>query len=157
METIVMQILDIACIATAVALTTATAVNAQTGSSANQTAASGILSLTFTGIDAKQGNIMLALFDEAGWEGGKPIRAGMVGAASEAPSVSISGLPAGRYGVKAFHDVNGNGKMDTNPFGMPTEPYAFSNNAHGQAGPAQWSDASFDVQTGPNQQTITIR
>ena len=65
-------------------------------------------------------------------------------------------LAPGRYAIKAFHDVNGDGKMATNPFGMPTEPFAFSNNAHGNMGPAKWADAAFEVKAGANTQTIDI-
>ena len=59
--------------------------------------------------------------------------------------------------MKAFHDVNGNGRMDSNPFGMQTEPYAFSNDAKGQRGPAAWADAAFTVTAGDNAQSITTR
>ena len=69
---------------------------------------------------------------------------------------AVFDLPAGTYGMKAVHDVNGNGKMDVNPFGMPTEPYAFSNNAVGNMGPAQWDRAHFEV-SGATAQTIRIR
>ena len=58
--------------------------------------------------------------------------------------------------MKAFHDVNGDGEMNTNPFGMPIEPYAFSNNAVGNMGPARWEQARFTV-TGTAAQTISIR
>ena len=35
-------------------------------------------------------------------------------------------LPAtGTYVLAAYHDVNGNGKLDRNLFGIPTEPYGF--------------------------------
>lgn len=37
-------------------------------------------------------------------------------------------LPAGEYAVSIYHDLNGNGKMDKNFFGAPSEPYAFSKN-----------------------------
>jgi uncharacterized protein (DUF2141 family) len=46
--------------------------------------------------------------------------------------------------------------MNRNPFGMPTEPYAFSNNAVGNMGPAGWDRARFTVQ-GATAQTISIR
>lgn len=59
--------------------------------------------------------------------------------------------------MKAFHDLNGNGKMDMNPFGMPTEPFALSRDAGGKHGPAVWADAVFDVGTGANAQRIVIR
>ena len=46
--------------------------------------------------------------------------------------------------------------MDLNPFGIPTEPYAFSNNAIGNMGPARWGQARFTV-TGATAQTIRLR
>jgi uncharacterized protein (DUF2141 family) len=43
--------------------------------------------------------------------------------------VQIPALTAGKtYSIAAFHDLNNNGELDTNMFGIPTEPYAFSNN-----------------------------
>ena len=113
------------------------------------------LALTFdTG--ANTGAVMVALYDEAAYAGGQPIRAARIDIAAGERSVTFEGLPAGDYGVKAFHDLNGNGRMDTNPFGMPTEPYAFSNNAVGNMGPAGWDRAKFTV-SGAAAQTISIR
>jgi uncharacterized protein (DUF2141 family) len=40
----------------------------------------------------------------------------------------ISSIPNGNYAIALYQDQNGNGKLDTNIFGIPTEPYAFSNN-----------------------------
>ena len=113
------------------------------------------LTLTFeTG--AETGTIMVALYDaEAAYEGGAQTRAAQVNVAA-GQHEAVFDLPVGAYGVKAFHDVNGNGKMDVNPFGMPTEPYAFSNNAVGNMGPAQWERARFEV-SGATAQTIRIR
>lgn len=113
------------------------------------------LTLTFeTG--AETGAIMVALYDsEAAYEGGQPARATQVDVAA-GQHEAVFDLPAGAYGMKAFHDVNGNGKMDVNPFGMPTEPFAFSNNAGGNMGPAKWDRARFEV-SGATAQTIRIR
>jgi len=113
------------------------------------------LTLTFeTG--AGTGAIMVALYDsEAAYEGGQPARAIQVDVAA-GQHEAVFDLPAGAYGMKAFHDVNGNGKMDVNPFGMPTEPFAFSNNAVGNMGPAKWDRARFEV-SGATAQTIRIR
>lgn len=113
------------------------------------------LTLTFeTG--AETGAIMVALYDsEAAYEGGQPARVAQVNVAT-GQHEAVFDLPAGAYGMKAFHDVNGNGKMDTNPFGMPTEPFAFSNNAVGNMGPAKWDRARFEV-SGATAQTIRIR
>lgn len=40
--------------------------------------------------------------------------------------IPISDLPFGTYAVALFHDLNGNGEMDRNLLGIPSEPYAFS-------------------------------
>ncbi|MEJ6789009.1 DUF2141 domain-containing protein [Brevundimonas sp. BR2-1] len=129
--------------------------------------ASALLLLTQTGpagssvvltfeTGAQTGSVMVALYDsEAAYEGG-PAVARMAVPASGEVVARFENLPAGDYAVKAFHDVNGNGEMDQNPFGMPTEPYAFSNNAVGNMGPARWARARFPV-SGETAQTIVIR
>ena len=107
---------------------------------------------------ARTGAVMVALFDSAAAfdsNDGRPVAAVTV-AASGAVVATFENLPAGDYAVKAFHDVDGDGEMDTNPFGMPTEPYAFSNNAVANMGPARWDRARFAV-SGETTQTISIR
>lgn len=54
-------------------------------------------------------------------------------------------VPPNRYALKAFHDVNANGALDTNWMGMPKEPYGFGNDAMGTFGPPDFAAASFDV------------
>ena len=70
--------------------------------------------------------------------------------------VTFRDLKPGAYAIRAFHDVNGDGTLNTNPFGIPIEPYAFSNNAHGAMGPPGWDAASITLKTGDNRQTIDI-
>ena len=118
--------------------------------------------LTFeTGV--RTGMVMIALYDTAAAFNGEGQNADANRAvartaipASGRVVATFDGLPAGDYAVKAFHDVNGDGEMNTNPFGMPTEPYAFSNNAVGNMGPARWDRAHFAV-SGETAQTISIR
>lgn len=43
-------------------------------------------------------------------------------------TVELQELEFKEYAVAIFHDINDNGKLDTNLLGIPTEPYAFSNN-----------------------------
>ena len=100
---------------------------------------------------------MLALYDADSWNGGKPVRVAMINATGQALTPHFAGLAPGRYGIKAFHDLDGDGKMTVNPFGIPTEPFAFSNDAHGEHGPASWDAASFDVPAAGTRQSITIR
>lgn len=65
----------------------------------------------------------------------------------------VAGSAPGTYAIKVFHDVNDNGKLDTNWLGIPTEPYGFSNDAMGMFGPPSFEQASFKVGAG----TTTVR
>ena len=121
-------------------------------------AADGVLVVTFHGLKAGGGAIMasLAAGPEA-YDGKAPAAAqGMVQVQGDTVTITFGGLAPGRYAVRAFHDVNGDGKLGTNPFGVPTEPYAFSNNAHAAMGPPPWTAAAFEVKAGQNVQTIDI-
>ena len=106
---------------------------------------------------ARTGRVMVALYDsEAAWNANRPVARARVDAAGEPVAAVFEDLPPVDYGAKSFHDVDGDGEMDINPFGMPTEPYAFSNNAVGNMGPASWSRARFAV-SGDVAQTIVLR
>lgn len=37
-------------------------------------------------------------------------------------------VPFGDYAIAVFHDLNGNGRLDKNIFGYPSEAFGFSNN-----------------------------
>lgn len=41
-------------------------------------------------------------------------------------SLDIPNLQFGTYAIALFHDINGNGELDQNFIGVPTEPFAFS-------------------------------
>ena len=50
--------------------------------------------------------------------------------------IDFPGLRAGSYVVYIYHDENGNGRLDTGGLlGLPTEGYAFSNDAPIRMGP----------------------
>jgi uncharacterized protein (DUF2141 family) len=121
--------------------------------------AASSLSVTFTGIEEKEGAVMGVLFNsEDAYNGkGAPVRQIMVTADKAEISTKLDGLAPGTYAIKLFHDVDGDGKMGTNPYGMPIEPFAFSNNAQGNMGPAKWADAKFEVKAGANVHSITIK
>lgn len=117
----------------------------------------GELTLTFPDLKAKQGQIMVAVFDSPqGWASGKPVRFANVSAAQDPVSAKIPALPPGSYAVRAFQDVDGDGKMATNPFGMPTEPYGFSRDAQPNMGPPSFDAAAFEVKAGANTQSLRL-
>jgi uncharacterized protein (DUF2141 family) len=54
-------------------------------------------------------------------------------------------LPAGHYAAAAYHDENGNKKLDKNIFGAPTEPYGFSNDARRLMSAPSFDEARFEI------------
>ncbi|WP_293907108.1 DUF2141 domain-containing protein [Phenylobacterium sp.] len=116
------------------------------------------LNVVFKGIRTPTGAVMMTLAGSEAAYGDKAPAAGQAVLKVEGAEVTatFNGLPPGRYAVKAFHDVNGDGKMGQNPFGIPTEPFAFSNGARAVMGPPTWDAASFEVTAGANTQTIEI-
>lgn len=114
--------------------------------------------VAFTFDAAAQGTIRVALFDSAeAYAGrGQPVRVAELKGDAASTGAVFEGLPAGQYAAKIYHDLNDNGRMDVNPFGMPTEPFAFSNNAVGNMGPANWERARFSA-SGDTAQSIVLR
>ncbi|MBL0309932.1 MAG: DUF2141 domain-containing protein [Bacteroidetes bacterium] len=43
-------------------------------------------------------------------------------------AAKLDGIPYGEFGIAIYQDINSNGVVDRNVLGLPTEPYAFSNN-----------------------------
>lgn len=117
------------------------------------------LTLNFIGIAEQQGSVMGVLVDsEAAYnDKAAPLQLIMIKADKGEITTQLTGLKPGRYAIKSFHDIDGDHKMGTNPYGMPTEPFAFSNNAVGNMGPAKWADASFEVKAGENSHSIEIK
>jgi uncharacterized protein (DUF2141 family) len=70
--------------------------------------------------------------------------------------ISLGELAPGRYALFAMHDANGNGDLDRNFFGIPTESYGFSNGAAGTVGPPSF-DAAAVVVNGDAPSRIVIR
>lgn len=105
-----------------------------------------------SGLTQTEGRVMVGVFSDAGtW-----LKKSVGGASVEANQqkdgrvlVKLQDLPEGSsVGLSVFHDVNGNGKLDSNAMGMPKEPYGFSNNAAGVFGPPKFEKAQFEVKAG---------
>ncbi len=115
------------------------------------------LRVTVEGIRSAQGTVLIGLYDSpesferAGEAPDKedflidPERFGAVALRANAAmksAVVFSNLEPGRYAAIAFHDENNNGKLDKNFWGVPTEPYGFSNNVQGVLGPPTFAAAA---------------
>ena len=92
------------------------------------------LTIDISGVKERKGKLQVALFNSA--EGfpddAKPFRAEVLDiTADNELQVIFEDLPAGEYSVAAYHDKNGNGKLDKNLVGIPVEDYGFSNDTRG--------------------------
>ncbi|GAB3042763.1 DUF2141 domain-containing protein [Spirosoma pulveris] len=85
---------------------------------------------------------------------GKPIEGKKVDATHERVQTTFSVEP-GSYAIAVYHDENGNGKMDKRMFGIPKEPYGFSNDFRPKLSAPKFSDCQFSV--GDNGKTIRIK
>lgn len=129
------------------------------------------LRLTIEGIRSPNGTILIGLYDSAETfdraielsdkEGflNDPMRA--AGAALKANTELESGvvflnLDPGWYGIIVFQDENGNGRLDKNAWGVPTEPYGFSNDAYGFLGPPTFADAALWLDGSDKAVTVSL-
>jgi uncharacterized protein (DUF2141 family) len=97
------------------------------------------------GLRGNQGVVSVGLFDKAE-NFPKQFTTGLRTPADK-PVVEVvfRDLPPGRYAVSAYQDENGNLELDRGLFGIPKEPYGFSRDARGTAGPPEFRDARFDL------------
>ena len=114
------------------------------------------LNIDVTNIKSATGKVLVALFDANGFAANKSLRGAVAEVTGDTVRVSFEGVAPGTYGVKVYHDVNGNGKLDRNLIGIPSEPYGFSNDAPVRMGPPRWADAAFEYSAGTAVQTITL-
>lgn len=99
------------------------------------------LAIRIDGVAGADGDIKVAVYNSAETFPGKPLRGAVAQAHEGTVQLTVAGLPAGDYASVVFHDANNNGKMDRNEMGVPTEDYAFSNNAMGKRGVPRFEDA----------------
>ena len=120
------------------------------------------LNLHFVGLKSSQGAVMVALYDnEAAYENSSAasdtaVRSMRLDIKDGAAGTTFTGLPPGQYAIKAFHDMNGDFKLNTNLFGAPTEPVAFSNDAPVHMRAPSWKETVFEVRAGDNSISIHI-
>lgn len=114
------------------------------------------LKVEITGMYTDKGKVFLALYNsEATFLKKSEDTKGANAIVKDKRAIAIfKGLKKGEYAISLFHDENDNNKMDTKIFGIPKEPYGFSNDAKGFMGPPKFKDAKFIVDTN---KTITIK
>lgn len=93
------------------------------------------------------GVVRCGLFTQAGWLK-DAFRPAIVNLHNKKALCVFKEVPAGTYGISAFHDEDADGKLDTNLVGYPLEEYCASNNARNLMSAPSWSDAKFGYRGG---------
>ena len=105
----------------------------------------GSLKVTLSNVK-KTGKIHVAVYRE-GEEFPSPkflMQSSLVEAADGKCVIQFDAIPFGSYAVALYQDVNGNGEMDKGMFGIPSEPFAFSNNFKPRFGGPSFEKCQFD-------------
>lgn len=99
-----------------------------------------LLTIQFKGVESREGQLMVAITNEKGQtlvsQSLKP---------KPGENILNIDLPPGRYAIKAFHDLDGNGKLNKNLVGIPQEPYGFSGKKHKLGLPPAMEDQLIDL------------
>lgn len=116
------------------------------------------LNLVIKGVDDIKGSMYIAVFDNAESfpDFGKQLVQKVLPVDAKTLNYTFKDLPHNDYAVAIFHDKNNNGKLDKNAFGIPLEPYGFSQNARARFSAPPFNDAKI-VLDGNQSIEITIR
>ena len=80
-------------------------------------------------VKTELGNINVAAFkSQAAFDSGNFTAGTRRKATIGKMSLVLEGLTPGAYGIVTFQDYNGNGVLDRNALGVPTEPFGFAKN-----------------------------
>lgn len=126
---------------------------------AAQSAAAGHLWIAVSVPQNTHGEVAYLVFASAdGFPGSRKLalKSGFVPVAQGRSDVTIDAgtLPAGRYAVSVYQDVNGNHKLDRGFLGIPNEPVGASNNPKSRMGPPRFEECAFSM--GASDQKIEI-
>ena len=126
----------------------ASAVTAQDGTSRP----AGTITVRLAGFADATGPVRVALVTSKHFLADGATRAKAVAVQDGRAVCVFEDVPFGSYAVQAYQDRNGNGKLDRNFFGLPSEPYGFSNGAKRWMGPPKYEQAAFTLAS----ETMTV-
>lgn len=105
------------------------------------------LEVNISGFDSNDGKVKIGLYNSDSSFLQTTFKNAIATIENKKATVTFTDLPKGDYAISLYHDENGNGVLDRNMFGIPSEDYAASNNAKGNMGPPKYTDAKFTVTT----------
>lgn len=115
------------------------------------------LTVTVQGVRNGDGEIVLAVCEEAAYPAGRCAFRVTAPAAEGAVRVAVPDVPPGTYALRAYHDENGNGQLDRNLLGVPREGFGFGNDAPVILSPPNFRDAAVTVGENDVETALTLR
>jgi uncharacterized protein (DUF2141 family) len=109
------------------------------------------LTVRVVGLASSEGLVRLALHDSPdSWKRrAEPLHGASLPVEDLACTWELPDLPPGTYAVRAYHDLDGDGEIDTGALGRPTEPHGYSGQRRGRFGPPGWKKARFELGAEP--------
>lgn len=106
-----------------------------------------------------EGKIAVAIYRDADSfrHSRNPVRIMMLDRSGPVTRAYVQGLTPGRYAIAAFQDIDGDGQLGKGAFGLPREPFGFSNDARARFGPPTFEAATFTVGGTGSTQRIVLR
>ena len=107
------------------------------------------LTIEVDGIKNQSGKICATLFSESeGFPSNseKALQSECIEVKETPQKLIFKNLKPGTYAVALIHDANGDGILNSNSFGMPTEGFGFSKNPLVLIGPPKFNDAAVKVE-----------
>ena len=120
----------------------------------------GVLVVKVANVQENKGCIRMAIYkDEKSFlSENQSLQAGVLLPKPDVePAFHTHALPYGHYAVAIYHDVNNNGKLDKNALGIPTEPYAFSNNPKVKWRSPRFGETAFFFGEGQKEITVALK
>ncbi|MCY7356625.1 MAG: DUF2141 domain-containing protein [Rudanella sp.] len=113
------------------------------------------LTITIQNVQSKTGTVRIALMKGCKkFPDCNPENTAIIDAKSS-PFQKAFSVEPGDYAVAVYHDKNANGELDKRIFGIPKEPYGFSNNFRPRMSAPTFGDCKITVGSGGK--TIQIR
>jgi uncharacterized protein (DUF2141 family) len=118
----------------------------------------GTVSVTFSGMKNDRGSLVYAMWSgPEGWLENNTIREGSAPIENGSSTLYFRELPYGEYAISVYQDGNGNGKLDTGLFGIPKEPFGFSNDPKLGFGPPKYEDSVFTLEAPEHSIQIPVK
>lgn len=105
-----------------------------------QTRTPGCAQVEVQNLRPAQGALMLAAYSDAATFQKTPATSIQLDARTETMQLQVCGLGEGAVALTLFQDLNSNGKLDRNPFGIPNEPWGASGKTSAFVAPT-WESA----------------